>query len=606
MKSKKLKYNNGQALLRQGSEGQAMITAVVFFMFLSLSIMLGLALPATRDFRSASDLMRSKQSFFLSESGLEDVTYRLKKNKQVDVSETLVLAGGSAVTTITDITSNKKEITALGDIINLNRKNKTILSVGEGASFNYGIQAGTGGFSMQNNSGIYGNVYANGSITGSTINSFVTGSAYAANSSELTANQLNDVPASPPNSIIFGNANATQDVAQSFQISSSDPLNKVALFIKKTGSPGNITVRIVNDSADAPGSTTYSSGNLSSSLVTNSFGWVEVALSPNYLITPGVSFWLVLNAPSGGSATKNFTWAANSAYVSGQAKIGRLGVSWSNTVPAGLDGYFKIYLGGTNSSISSVVVGQNGIGNAAAHTVTDSSVAGNLYCQTGSGNNKNCDTSQSDPAPQNFPISQAVIDGWKIDATTGGTINGNYNITQDTSLGPKKINGNLSMTSPNKTLTVTGTIYVTGNIDISANGSSIKCALSFGENSCVIVADGWIHIDNNGNFSGSGTAGSFLFLISDSSCDGSNSNPPCDTADHYAAIDLHNNGQGAVYYATKGLLNLHNNVNITAAAAYKIDLSQGAAVTYDQGLINQNFVSGPSAGWDIEGWREVE
>ena len=581
-----------------------MITAVVFFMFLSLSIMLGLALPATRDFRSASNLLRSKQSFFISESSLEDVIYRLKTNKQVDAGETLILAGGSAVTIITDITSSKKEITALGDIINLNRKNKTILSIGQGTSFNYGIQAGLGGFFMDNNAGVNGNVYANGNIIGLQ-GAFVTGSAYAANPPAITADQSNDSPSSPPDSITFGTTNATEDVAQGFQLAGSSPLNKVSLYLKKVGSVGNIDVRIVNNQNGAPGSVIYASGNLSASLITTSFGWVDVALSPNPALSPGTTYWLVLNFGNG-SASKYYVWAANSSYAGGQAKVGRVGASWSDTAPPGLDGYFKIYLGGQNSLIDNMIVGQNGIGNASANTVTNSTVAGNLYCQTGSENNKDCDTSQSDPAPQNFPISQAVIDGWKAAAVAGGTISGDYNITQDTSLGPKKINGNLNFNTNNQTLTLTGVVYVTGNIDTNANGATIKCSLSFGENSCMVVADGWINLKNNAVFSGSDQAGSFVLILSTAFCDGISTTPPCDSSEKKSAIYLGNNGEGAIFYAFNGLLYLKNGINAISAVGNEIYLDNGAVITYDQGLINQNFVSGPSAGWEIDGWREVE
>ncbi|MBI2640409.1 MAG: hypothetical protein HYW91_00810, partial [Candidatus Sungbacteria bacterium] len=198
-----------------------------------------------------------------------------------------------------------------------------------------------------------------------------------------------------------------------------------------------------------------------------------------------------------------------------------------------------------------------------------------------------------------LPISDAQINQWKTDAAAGGTISGNYSVDSNISLGPKKITGDLLMTANNKTLTVTGTIYVQGNIDIS-NGSSIKCAVSYGAQSCVVLSDGWIHLSNNGTFSGSGTAGSFLMLLSLAAGSGH----------HGSAIDIHNNASGVIFYAGNGMVYLHNNVTVTDLVANKIHLENGAKIIYDTLLQNTNFGGGGGGGGggsaDVKYWREVE
>src|SRR3989344_5247583 len=103
-----------------------------------------------------------------------------------------------------------------------------------------------------------------------------------------------------------------------------------------------------------------------------------------------------------------------------------------------------------------------------------------------------------------MPISQANLDQWKIDADPDGSPRlGDLLVSSDMSYGPERVTGNLIMTSNNKTLTVTGTIYVQGYINID-NGSTINCAPSYGATGCIVMADQWIHIANNGVFGGSG------------------------------------------------------------------------------------------------------
>src|SRR5680860_1368210 len=57
------------------------------------------------------------------------------------------------------------------------------LSVGEGASFSYGVQSGQGGFILENTSSITGNVYSAGSIIGS--GNFIYGDAVSSGEAGL-------------------------------------------------------------------------------------------------------------------------------------------------------------------------------------------------------------------------------------------------------------------------------------------------------------------------------------------------------------------------------------------------------------------------------------
>lgn len=159
MKEKiKIKINN--------QSGAAMLISVVFFLFISLAIISGLVSPAIREFRNANMNLNSKKSYFLAESGAEDVAYRLIKNMTVSNSETISLNLSSADTTTSVILGNQV-ISSIGDVLNHQRKINMTLFTGTGSSFSYGIQSGQGGFILENSASVTGNVYSSGSIVGS-------------------------------------------------------------------------------------------------------------------------------------------------------------------------------------------------------------------------------------------------------------------------------------------------------------------------------------------------------------------------------------------------------------------------------------------------------
>lgn len=565
--------------------GFAVLTSVIFFLFISLAITSGLVSPTAREIKIVKDLSHSKQSDALSESGLEDAYYRLKSGKTIGTSESLTLNGHTAITSIIDA-YNEKIVTALGDVFSKQRKNEMILNAGTGVSFSYGVQVGTGGITMGNNSVINGSVYANGTITGS---GQITGTALSANSPAVAADQVNET--TPPTyDVVFGNANGTQDFAQSFQVSIDGQVNKVDLYIRKVSTPGNLTIRIVNNSSGNPGTTIIASGTLSASLVSTNYGWVSVPFSSNPDLYTGNTYWLIIDGVTNSSRYYQIG-GHNNSYANGAGKIGQFNGTWNNTTPSGIDALFRLYLGGVTGLISGINVGSGGVGDAFAHTVNNSTIAGNLYCQSGSGNNKSCNTSQPAPAQIPMPVSDQNILDWKADAEAGGIHTGNYTLNSSSgSLGPRKITGNLTVDN-NAQLTVTGTVWVQGNIIIS-NNAVVGLDSSYGSSDGVIVADGTVLISNNANFTGSGTPGSYLMMLS--------------TSTSSSAITLNNNGGAVILYAANGTVNLSNNAGAKALNGKYINLSNNAVVVYESGLVNSNFTNGPSGGWDIKSWKEIE
>ncbi len=594
MKDFKLKINN--------QKGAAMMILVFFFVFISLTILIGIVTPVVRDFKVAGSTLHSREAYFLAESGTEDALYRLKNGMSISSSEIIDIGDNSTITSITDKGSNQKEIHSTGDSSSNHRAVTLNLTTASGVSFNYGVQVGQGGIDMQGSSGINGNIYANGPITGST-SSFITGTAISGNSPASVADQSNG-NGNPSNNITFGKANATQDIAQSFELSTSSPLNKVQLYIKKVGAPSNATVKIMNDSSGKPGSTIYASGTLSASTVTTSYGWIDVSFITNPLLDINTTYWLVIDAST--SSSKYYVIGASSGgYANGLGKIGKLGGTWNDTTPSGLDYYFNIYLGGINgliagssgSQYNQLSVGTSGTGTAQAHTVNYTEAPGLIYCQNGIGNNKSC-TNQADPSYIAYPISDSNITGWKTEASTGGTYTGTYNTPSygTSTLGPKKITGNLNVTGSH-ILYLSGTVWVTGNVTVSGS-AKIVLASSYGHTSGVLISDGWLNLGGSGQLNGTGQSGSYILFITTSNCDSS-----------YCiqnAIDISGAAGSVVLNAQNGTLQFTGSASAKEAVAYKMILTGSTTVNYESGLSNMNFNSGPSGTWNVNSWQETE
>ena len=578
-----------------------MTVLLLFFLVISITILMGIVSPVIREFKISSDSLKGRYAYFNAESGIEDLMYRIKSGKELGtIGDDRVLFINneyySIPVTVTEGLNNKKNITIVGDFESRQRIVKVSLTTSTGVSFNYGVLVGQGGIYMDSGT-INGNVYANGPITASSSGSnIITGTAISANSPSLLTNQANGSGV-PTNNITFGNTSGTQDIAQSFQISESSPLNKIQFYIKKYGSPSDATVKIVNDNGGVPGSNIIATGTLLSSTITTSYGWTTVTFSENPTLDTGTTYWVVIDA---GSANKKYyiIGASNGGYDNGMGKIGQYGGSWSNTNPSGLDYYFNIFLGGINGTINGfgpynqIQVGTVS-GTAWANTVNNANVSGDIYCQSGSGNNKSC-IARPDPVYIEYPVSEANIEEWKNDASSGGVYNGNYTAgpwpNQEVSLGPKKIEGNLTVTSGG-TLTMTGNIWVTGNL-VLEGGGLMNIDPSYGENDAVVLVDGTISVSGGGHATGSGAEGSYIML--------------CTTSYSTNAATI-NGGAGAVImYAANGTLNISGGASLKEATGYKINISGNANITYESGLTNNNFSSGPSGSWSVDSWGESD
>jgi hypothetical protein len=579
-------------------QGNVLIIVTMLFVAISLSVALGLVSPVIRATRVAENSLHSRQSYFLAESGAEDAFYRIKNGMAISPSETIAIDNDSVITTITTVGNNQKTIVSQGDSRNAERSVTFLLTTGNGIAFNYGLQAGNGGMTIGGGSTIDGNVYSNGSVDA--VSATITGSATAANSAALSADQSNATPATPASSITFRNSSASQDFAQSFQISSSEPINKVQFYMKKVGNPADATVRLVSDNGGSPNTTALDSVTLSSSLITTSYGWIEAVFPAQVSLMPETTYWIVID---NGNNNNNsyYVIAANNTYAYGAAKTGSYGGTWAGTT---LDGYFNIYTGGITSLIGGasyvggVTIGSAGVGDAWAATVNGANVAGNLYCATGANNNKACNTSKPNPSPQAMPFSEANIQDWKDEADAGGTIVGNYAVgSAGGTITSKHITGNLTV-SGGGTLTLSGTVWVEGSITLTSGGK-LRLPATYGLNSGKLVSDGIVTISGGGSI-GSGVPGSYIFIVTTSQC------PNTIGCGGISAINV-NGGAGAIAVdAQYGNVALSGGATINAVVGNSITVTGGSVITYDEGLASPSFVSGPSGSWELASWKETQ
>lgn len=290
--------------------------------------------------------------------------------------------------------------------------------------------------------------------------------------------------------------------------------------------------------------------------------------------TVGVSFSYGMQTGTGGVVMNNSSSIIGNIYSDG-AIVG----SGSSVITGGA------ISSGASGSISGVSVGDDAI----ANSVTNSTITGSLYCQSGSGNNKSCNTSYTEPTPQDYPISDDQISSWKAEAEAGGSVSG-FDLTGSDllSIGPKKIVGNVNL-SNSAIMTVDGVLWITGDLNLD-NTSEVKLASSFGSNGGMIVVDGTVSTSQSGGFEKSGNR--ILIVVS--------------TNISNTAIQLNNGAGSVVLMAPNGGVSLSQSASANQVTAKTITLSNSATVTYNTGLVDSRFSSGPSGAWGVSSWGEIE
>lgn len=179
------------ALKKDTQKGQAMLSAIVFFVFISLVIVSGLASPVVREAKTSADIYFSKKSFFLAESGVEDLHYRLLHEiAHLDSGTYDIPIGGDYVTVdLATLIASKRTVTATGNASRRKRIIQFTTDYSNTITFNSGMQFGKGGLLFQGGgSWVNGSIISAGPITGTNTNLVTNGGAISSGSSGLVNN----------------------------------------------------------------------------------------------------------------------------------------------------------------------------------------------------------------------------------------------------------------------------------------------------------------------------------------------------------------------------------------------------------------------------------
>ena len=62
----------------------------------------------------------------------------------------------------------------------------------------------------------------------------------------------------------------------------------------------------------------------------------------------------------------------------------------------------------------------------------------------------------------------------------------------------------------------------------------------------------------------------------------------------------------SIVYAGEGEIEIDNSAALKEVTANKLKITNSATVTYESGLANNNFFSGPSGSWTVQSWGETQ
>ena len=462
---------------------------------------------------------------------------------------------------------------------------------GVGVAFVYGIQVGEGGLELGNGNTIQGSIYSNGSIIMGN-NNTITGDAWVAAGITPTADQQTDCEGANCQDYLFGksiNGESRLDIAQSFKPSATNKISKVSLKLKRIGNPSDVTVRIMRDSSGKPDKNgVLATGILFSSLVTTTYGFIDVALGSNPQLVADTIYWIMIDTSS--NSSNYWSWQ-NDLAGSYNPGLPKWSPNWNSDNPtwdniAG-DLNFKVFMGG---AVTSIKAGNGTIvqGNVHANTIdrliiqkdayyqaiTNSTVAGQSY------------PGSEDPPPKTFPISMANISQWKSEAETAGALNAPVCGSQ-VAWGSGKFSGNLTLDNQ-CVIKVKTPIWITGDITMG-NENKFTLDSSYGTSSGLIITDGKATMGNQNKLLGSGEGNSILVLLTTYDSRTNNN----------SAITIGNVGNTGVFYADKGIIDPGNNNNFKEITAWKIKITNESIINYETGLASILFSSGPSGSYSL-------
>lgn len=142
-----------------------MLLFTLFFLMASAALAYALSYGVYAESARFLLLQDSQQSFISADAAAEDAAYRFVAGIAPGSSEVTKIGNVPATTTVTyDNVNQAYDIAATANDRSAYRHSAITLYTGSGASFNFGVQSGNGGFELTNGSSVIGNVFSNGTI----------------------------------------------------------------------------------------------------------------------------------------------------------------------------------------------------------------------------------------------------------------------------------------------------------------------------------------------------------------------------------------------------------------------------------------------------------
>jgi len=111
--------------------------------------------------------------------------------------------------------------------------------------------------------------------------------------------------------------NENEKLAQSFEVTGSQTVGSVSLYLKKVGSPtGNLTVTIETDNSGEPSGTPVANGTsdtVAASTLATSYDLIEFEFSTPPSLSGSTTYWIVLDTADSGSQTNYVVWGADTS-----------------------------------------------------------------------------------------------------------------------------------------------------------------------------------------------------------------------------------------------------------------------------------------------------
>ncbi|MBI2985079.1 MAG: hypothetical protein HYY50_05670 [Candidatus Kerfeldbacteria bacterium] len=584
--------------------------------------------------RTVSRRVNDQEAIRLAEAGVEKAVWCLNNPSNTTdcpgnpsyTGETNVALGRGHFTTTVSGSGRSRAIDAYGTVsgaLTTTTKHVQVrlATTAASESFQYGVQTGTGGVTMENNAFVDGNLYSAGSVIGAN-GSHIDGDAVLT-PSDPTQDAVSDPSVSPLQTLTVGSNNSSNDwLAQSFVPSVTDKIYSLYLKIAKHNAPtSNITLMIYSNNGDNPDSDLSDGGQALTVSVPNDSpsgwedGWTTQTFNPptNPVLAAGQKYWLVIKASSTNS-TKYWVVVRSpndNSYAEGTAKLDGDTSTMFSACAGGCDIAFQVNMGGVPPTLKV----PNVEGNGYARTIDSTTLGGKAYYQNLAGTVKaaggsdtcsegesgpNCFDDSDDQPTADFPISSAEIAQMETPAVGGGTTacSPSCTITDGTTIGPRKYDGNVTIDG---TVTLAGTIWVKGNLTFN-EGAVIKLADAYGGDSGVVIIDnpddaasGKLIASNDSCLVRNSTSDTYVMAIATSQSLDVN-DPAANINNNFCKADLHPNA-AAVIYVPNGLAKLSNNTALKEITAESLYLLQNVGIAYETGLASIVFSSGPGGSW---------